>query len=351
MSITRRGRFYHYEFQIGNRAYRGSTKQTEERAARAVERQERKNAEAGIERAALERDTVGSVFKRYWLAHGRKLAWKVSLKAHMIGLETSLGADTPFGELTNADIAHALEDYAASETRNNRKGRDGTCTTRPGKPTNSSVNRRMAVFRSIYMKARDEWDVPVKPIVFKRHKRKEPRERVRHCTVAQARAVLEALPERAQLVVGFALATGCRKNEIRTLAPSRVNFETLQAEVQAKGGGTRFVDLNAAALNVLSRCDMKGELVFDCTNLRKDWEAALRAAGLKDFRFHDLRHTAATWAGTAGGDIAAIQKMLGHSRIETTMRYRHVLREDVKRTVAKLPALIEAKPEEREDVA
>jgi integrase len=81
--------------------------------------------------------------------------------------------------------------------------------------------------------------------------------------------------------------------------------------------------------------------VFDFVNQRKEWEAAVKAAGLEDFRFHDLRHTAATWAGLHGGDIAAIQRMLGHSRIETTMRYRHVLREDVKRTVARLPTLIE----------
>src|SRR5262249_43835852 len=156
-------------------------------------------------------------------------------------------------------------------------------------------------------KARDEWDIPVAPIVFKRHKRKEPKKRVRHCTVAQAKALLAALPEQAQLVVGWSLATGCRKNETATLERTRVNYETMQAEVFTKGGGTRFVDLNAAALNVLARCDQTRTLVFDCTNLRRDWEAAVQAAGLRDFRFHDLRHTAATWAGMRGGDIAAIQ--------------------------------------------
>jgi integrase len=183
----------------------------------------------------------------------------------------------------------------------------------------------------------------VSNIVFKVHKRREPKERVRHCTVAQAKKLLQLLPERAQLVVGFALATACRKNEIATLEWPRVNYETLQAEVFTKGGGTRFVDLNTAALNVLARCkrpetDAGSQIVFDTTNLRKDWEAA---AGLVDFHFHDLRHTAATWVGHRGGDITAIMKMLGHSRVETTMKYRHVLREDVKRDVARLPTLIE----------
>jgi integrase len=265
----------------------------------------------------------------------------------MLGLETFFGADAPFDGITKALLSEALEDYADTEGRLNRGGK----TMRAGRPSNSTVNRRLAVFRAIYLKARDEWDVPVSNIVFKVHKRKEPKERVRHCTVAQAKAILEALPERGQLVVGFALATGCRKDEIATLEWPRVNYETMQAEVFTKDGGTRFVDLNAAALNVLARCtrpkpDDPCQLVFDTTNLRKDWEAAVVAAGLTDFRFHDLRHTAATWVGRAGADITSVMRMLGHSRVETTMKYRHVLREDVKRDVARLPTLIEGPAEQ-----
>ena len=285
MSVYRRGRFYHYEFQLANKTYTGSTKQTEDRAARAVERQARKDAAEGIERAELERATVGSVFKRYWEAHGCKLSWAPTLRAHMIGLGEFFGADTPFEGITKADLSKALEDYAAKDGRKNRGG-----TVRPGKPSESTVNRRLAVFRAIYLKARDEWDLPVQNISFRVHKRTEPDARVRHCTVAQARTLLEHLPERGQLIAGFALATGCRENEIRSLPPSRVNYETLQAEVKTKSrkkNKTRFVDLNAAALNVLSRCDMTGALVFDFTNHRKDWEAAVEAAGLQDFHFHE----------------------------------------------------------------
>jgi integrase len=345
MSIYKRGRFYHYEFQIDKRTYGGSTKETDERKARAVEKRKRKEAAEGIERAALERDTVQSVFARYWKAHGRHLSWADGVRGHMLGLETSLGADTPFEAVGNAELSAALEAYAAQEGRKNVNG-----TLRPGKPTPSTVNRRLAVFSGIYVKARDEWEIPVKPIVFRRHKRKEPRERVRHCTVAQAKVLLAALPLKARLVVAWSLATGCRRNETETLEWSRVNHETLQAEVQTKGGGTRFVDMSPAALNVLDQCDSyqrqpgrDSALVFDCSNLKKLWAAACKEAGLADFRFHDLRHTAATWVGTAGADITAIMKMLGHSRIETTMRYRHVLRADVKAAVAKSPVLIEGK--------
>jgi len=121
----------------------------------------------------------------------------------------------------------------------------------------------------------------------------------------------------------------------------RVDYENLQAEVFTKGGGTRFVDLSPDAVAVLAQCNGNRVLVFDATNRRKIWEAALTAAGISDFRWHDLRHTFATWLGNKTGDIGVVMKGLGHSQIGTTMKYRHVVRADVKAGVNKLPTLIE----------
>ena len=75
----------------------------------------------------------------------------------------------------------------------------------------------------------------------------------------------------------------------------------------------------------------KGEFYpFSRHGWRKDWQRALEAAGIEDFRFHDLRHTAATRVLRATGNIKAVQKMLGHSDITTTARYAHVLMDDVR---------------------
>ena len=53
---------------------------------------------------------------------------------------------------------------------------------------------------------------------------------------------------------------------------------------------------------------------------------ALDNAGIKDFRFHDLRHTFATYALMVSKDIRAVQELLGHTDVRTTQRYAHVLR-------------------------
>jgi len=58
------------------------------------------------------------------------------------------------------------------------------------------------------------------------------------------------------------------------------------------------------------------------------WRRILKEAGITDFRFHDLRHTAATRISRVAG-INAAKNLLGHTRIETTMRYAHVTQKDV----------------------
>lgn len=335
--------FYHFDFWVRGQRFRGSTGEATERQAKAFERaeKERRRAEirAGITQAT--NPTIAGVFVRYWETEGHKKRWAYGIQKHMEAMLAHFGKDKLFGEIGNADVATMLEAYEASTERNNRIGRNGKKTTRPGKPTPSTVNRRLAVLRRIYNKARIEWELQVKTINWPAHERDEPDERVRHITVEQAKVLLEHLPNRIMLMVAFSLATGCRLNETETLTWTRVNYETLQAEVLKKGGGTRFVPLGPDAIAVLALCDRNRGKVFDATNRRKIWEAAVKAAGVEDFRWHDLRHTFAVWVGNAGADIAVIQQLLGHSKIETTLRYRKVITAERARAVQNLPTLIE----------
>lgn len=324
--------FYQYEFQISKQTFRGSTKKTVERDALAVERDKRREAEESITLELLDpaRTTVEQVFERYWKTAGHKLSWAPTLKDHLVELEAFLGGSKPFRDVTGADLAAALEAYAATAGRNNRP------------VTDSTVNRRLAVFRQVWRKVRDEWELPVTNIVFRAHIRKEPKERVRHISIEQARAVIARLPYHIALMVAWSLVTGCRLNETETLRWSRVNYDTMQAEVETKGGGTRFIELSTSAVGVLSECDRNRPLAFDSTNRRKLWEAAVKAEGLDDFTWHDLRHTFATWLGSRVGDLGLVMKALGHAKIETTMKYRHFVRSEVQKAVQTMPELIES---------
>jgi integrase len=337
VSVYKRGNIYHYEFQFENQTYRGTTKCTDQRKAEAHERAVRAEVEAG-ERRNVAGHSVKDIFAAYWLAHGKKLKWGPTLSAHMDGLERFFGPTTRFADITTKVVSDALDAYAATTERKNRAG-----TIRPGSPSDSTVNRRLAAFRQIYLWVRDVKELPVGHVNFTKLTRKEPGERVRHITAEQARDLLKRLEEHPHiwLMAAFSLATGCRLDETETLRWDRVNYETKQAEAKTKGGGTRFVNLSAEAIAILALCDRNRVLVFDSTNRRKIWEAALAGAGIDDFRWHDQRHTFATWLGNRVGDIAVVMKALGHSQIQTTMRYRHVIRADVQAGVEKLPALLE----------
>ncbi|TNJ41558.1 tyrosine-type recombinase/integrase, partial [Phaeobacter sp. B1627] len=65
------------------------------------------------------------------------------------------------------------------------------------------------------------------------------------------------------------------------------------------------------------------------SHLFGDFRAALGKAEIEDFRFHDLRHTFATRMLRATGNLKLVSRLLGHTSIETTMRYAHVLDTDL----------------------
>ena len=59
-------------------------------------------------------------------------------------------------------------------------------------------------------------------------------------------------------------------------------------------------------------------------DLRAPWEAALKKAGIEDFRFHDLRHSAATYLAMNGASLAEIAEVLGHKTLQMVKRYTHL---------------------------
>ena len=68
-------------------------------------------------------------------------------------------------------------------------------------------------------------------------------------------------------------------------------------------------------------------------DIKKAFSTVLKNANIKNFRFHDLRHTVATRMVESGTDLVVVQEILGHSSIQTTMRYAHPVPENKKRAI------------------
>jgi len=149
----------------------------------------------------------------------------------------------------------------------------------------------------------------------------------------------------------LSLNTGLRRGELFGLKWSDVDFEqqllTVAADV-AKTGKTRHIPLNQEALKILRQWKIQDGLkslyVFagrtggPFHDLRKSWDGVLRKAEIKDFRWHDLRHTFASKLVMAGVDLNTVRELLGHTDYKMTLRYAHLAPEHKAAAVSKLVA-------------
>ena len=196
----------------------------------------------------------------------------------------------------------------------------------------STVNRYLAVVRSILLRARDEWEWIDKAPKVKLFR--EPPGRERSITVEQAEALLRELPAHQRDVVLFTLATGLRQSNVLRLEWSHVNLESGHAWVDADQSKNRrpiAVPLNLKALEVLRRQIGKHPArVFTYAGRPLDranthaWQRALKRAGIENFRWHDLRHTWATWHRQSGTPTHELQRLGGWRTSVMVERYAHL---------------------------
>lgn len=163
---------------------------------------------------------------------------------------------------------------------------------------------------------------------------KEPRRRIRWITPAEAQALISAIPQqwlRNACILGF--ATGMREDELYSLEWPQVNMRNRSAWVegdQAKSGRARAIPLNADALAVLERLQRKDGYVLTRNGKRinggddRMFAKASADAGIKNFRFHDIRHTWASWHAQAGTPLLVLQKLGGWETLEMVMKYAHL---------------------------
>ena len=198
----------------------------------------------------------------------------------------------------------------------------------------AAVNRYMTVLRSILNMARDDWEwIDVAPKI----KRMEEPKRVRFIEKSEARKLLDELPRHLRAKVTFALATGLRDSNVRLLRWEEVDLPNRMVTIDGskmKNGKTLSIPLNDIAWDVLRKSNAdKGrneEWVFAYGGKpvhrsgTRAFRNALKRAGIENFRWHDLRHTWASWHIQKGTHTAAVREMGGWSDDRMVQRYAHL---------------------------
>ena len=161
-------------------------------------------------------------------------------------------------------------------------------------------------------------------------------------------AAVGQLPTDRLALVRYALATGCRAAEITGLEWDRVDLARSTAWLnQTKNGTPRGVPLNVDAVQVLREQIGKHPrfvFTYEGQPLRADvtntaWHSALRRAGIKDFRFHDLRHTWASWHRQAGTSCDELKDLGGWKSRVMVDRYAKFATENLSVAAARIESV------------
>jgi integrase len=196
----------------------------------------------------------------------------------------------------------------------------------------ATINRHLAYLSVVFTKAVKEYQWCPENPVLKISKLKEPKGRVRFLDDDERTALLNECKKNPQLyeLVVLALTTGARASEMLNLQWSDVDFQRGTATLHnTKNGETRLIAVSGHAMDLLKPRRGIGPVFPSYTGKAtyeygKPFREAVKTAGIEDFRFHDLRHTAASYLAQAGKSLLEIMETLGHKSVAMASRYAHL---------------------------
>jgi integrase len=243
--------------------------------------------------------------------------------------DTAKNYEKYFGRLSEVS-AQDIRNYQAYRTKQGVSGR--------------TINLELQYCRAAYNRALGKRaDHP-----FQDFDKFEENKRTRFLSADELKRLLEACDKTSNPdlrdIVMVALLTGMRKQSIVRLKTSQIDLESLLIYLDPSIEKTKranSVPIPAELVALLTERLAKSEngYLFESIrqrmrpglpplDFRKSWARAKQIAGVKDFRFHDLRHTFATHALRLSGNLRAVQELLGHTSIKTTQKYTHVLNDE-----------------------
>jgi integrase len=209
----------------------------------------------------------------------------------------------------------------------------------------ATVNRELCVLSKIFSLAFDAELIEINPCRRVRKFRTNSG-RMRYLTFDEEAKLFEQLQgqEWVQRIVTMAINTGMRQGEIFDLTWFDVDLPRGVIHIQvSKNGKDRFVPINQTVRAMLEGLPHTNEHVFPSprtkgrlVDVERRFDLAKSDAGIQDFRFHDLRHTAATRMADCGADAFTLAAIFGWSDVRMALRYTHATDEAKRRAVENL---------------
>ena len=183
---------------------------------------------------------------------------------------------------------------------------------------------------------------------------KLPQPRVRYLTTEEFERLYQVCNERLKPIVLLAVNTGMRQDNVLSLTWQQVDLNRGMITLEHTKNGERLgIPMNETVKNLLSELNVVRHInsayIFhnstgtkiDAEKVRRWFVQAVKKAGIQDFRFHDLRHTCASWLVQGGVDLYVVQRLLGHKTGEMTRRYAHLAPDNLRDGVA----ILDKRPE------
>ncbi len=198
----------------------------------------------------------------------------------------------------------------------------------------ATINRELSLLRSILSKAKT-WGI-IKGELPRIHLFKIDNARVRYLEELEARELVQACQEPLKSIVLVALNTGLRRSGILNLKWQDISFtERFITVRETKSKKNRHIPMNQQSFDVLHAIfrQTPGDYAFPGEKpgshlsesyVTHQFGRTAKKAGIKDFHFHDLRHTFASWLVMSGIDLTTVQQLLGHQTYQMTLKYAHL---------------------------
>lgn len=313
--------FWNYRFSLRGTRISGSTKVGDRKLAQKIYEHERSEYILGKKTGATKPIKLRDLLQKFLNDYSR-----TNKRSYSSDVVAAKRINAFMGDKLASDITpHILEQY---------KGHRRSMIVGDHQVSGARVNRELAVLKTAYTKG-IEWDLvmdnPVRKVKFFSEK---DRGRTRYLSHIEKESLLAVCPPELRRVVVVALKTGLRQGEL--LGLKWVDIDSIAntlAVRRSKNGKMRHVPIHEDVRGILNSLPRIGEYIFQDGSgeplsrhgrIRTLFDKAVDEAGLRDFRFHDIRRCFASELVMNGADLKTVSELLGHSSTRMTERYSHL---------------------------